>query len=103
MTSDPLPPTAALRVCDDTTWQEVEGQVVLLSLVDESYFRLDEVGTRIWFAIVERGSVEAALAALSGVYDVEDELLRADTTRLAGELVDAGLLELDPPSSHTGH
>jgi Coenzyme PQQ synthesis protein D (PqqD) len=97
MTCGPLPPDASLRVPDDTMWQEVEGQVVLLSLADESYFRLDRVGSRIWVAVVEQGSLEAAVAALSGVFDVEDEVLRADATRLASELIEAGLLEVEPP------
>jgi hypothetical protein len=98
MTSGPISPSACLRVPDDTMWQEVEGQVVLLSLADESYFRLDGVGSRIWASVVEHGSLEAAVASLSGVFDVEDEVLRADAMRLAGELVEAGLLEVEPPA-----
>ena len=42
------------------------------------------------------GDGETAVAALSGVYDVEDAVLRADATRLAGELLEAGLLEMEP-------
>jgi hypothetical protein len=98
MTRSPVPPSASLRVSDDTIWQEVEGQVVLLSLVDESYFRLDGVGSTIWASIVEKGSIDVAVAALAGVFDVEDAVLLADATRLAGELVDAGLLELASPA-----
>jgi hypothetical protein len=96
MTSSPVPPNVSLCVTDDTMWQEVDGQVVLLSLVDESYFRLDRVGSTIWASIVEHASLEAAVAALSGVFDVEDAVLRADATRLVGELVEAGLLEVEP-------
>ena len=93
---NPVPPNVALRVSDGTLWQEVEGQVVLLSLADESYFRLDAVGSRIWASIVENGSLEAAVEALSGVFDVKDGVLGADAERLAGELIDAGLLEVGP-------
>ncbi len=96
MTSSPVPPNGSLCVTDDTIWQEVEGQVVLLSLVEEAYFRLDRVASTIWASIVEHGSLEAAVAALAGVFDVEDTVLRADATRLVGELVEAGLLEVDP-------
>lgn len=84
-----------MRVADDAIWQEVEGQVVLLLLADNSYFRLDSVGSSVWAALVENGSLDAAITALIGAYDVEDEVLRADVMRLAAELVDAGLLETD--------
>ena len=74
--------------------QDVDGESVLLNLDSESYFGLDEVGTRIWAVLTQAPSIQEAYEALLAQYDVPPELLRADMEELIGQLVDNGLLEL---------
>lgn len=89
------------RACFDTNLQkpdhvllrELEGQAVLLNLETETYFGLDEVGTRIWAELVGSDSVDGACQRLQGEFDVDPGVLRKDVETLVAELLEAGLLE----------
>lgn len=80
----------------DVLVRELGGESVLLDLRTESYFGLDAVGTRMWSALARTRSLDAALDALDGVWDVERERLRRDFERLVDELAEHGLVVLDP-------
>lgn len=83
-----------LTVPDSVLFRELEGESVILDLDSESYFGLDEVGTRMWQLVTAAPSVEEAFAALSREYDVEAATLRADLDELLGSLLEHGLLEV---------
>lgn len=72
---------------------ETAGEAVLLDLESEHYFGLNEVGTRMWQALTETGSVDAAHAVLAAEFDVDADTLRRDLDALVEELLAAGLLE----------
>jgi len=74
--------------------REVQGESVLLNLNSERYFGLDEVGTRMWAALVASASVQAAYEALLCEYDVDAEQLRQNLQELIAKLVENGLLEV---------
>ena len=77
----------------DVLFRELDGESVLLSLSQEEYYSLDEVGTRMWQALIAAGgSLDAARDALLREYDVEHEVLERDLLRLVSELVERGLL-----------
>lgn len=69
---------------------------MLLDLRSECYFGLDPVGTRMWAALTQAGTIEAAFAELRGMYEVEPERLRGDLEKLVEKLVEQGLLEVAP-------
>lgn len=77
--------------------QEVSGESVLLDLASETYFGLDEVGTRIWQLLREHGSLRAVYDAMLGEYDVEPARLEDDLLDHVGQLADAGLVALGAP------
>jgi hypothetical protein len=81
-----VPPTVLFR--------ELEGEAVVLNLETESYYGLDDVGTRVWRVLAERGTVGGALEALEAEYEVEPGRLRQDVLALVGRLADHGLVEL---------
>jgi hypothetical protein len=74
--------------------REVAGESVILNLSTESYFGLDEVGTRMWLALTGSDTIQHAYESLLTEYDVDPDILRSDLTRLIEELVSRGLLEL---------
>lgn len=74
--------------------REVESEAILLNLETETYFGLDDVGTRIWAELLARESLEEALRSLENEFDVEPSVLRSDVDRLVAELSEHGLLEL---------
>ena len=75
----------------------MQDESVLLNLDRESYFGLDEVGTRMWNALVESPSVEHAFRVLEDEYEIDGAVLRVDLHRFVEQLADAGLVEVHDP------
>ena len=86
---------ARVRITPDVLHQELGGETVLLNLANESYFGLDEVGTRIWQVLGETRSTTAVVTRLLDEYDVSADQLRGDVERLMAQLADAGLVSFD--------
>lgn len=74
-------------------FQEVSGETVLLDLDSESYFGLDEIGTRIWMLLNEGRGQRGIVDALLEEYEVERDTLEADVAELLGNLLEAGLIK----------
>ena len=88
----------SITVSPDVISQPVSGETVLLDLVSENYFGLDEVGTRIWELIVERGDLQAVYDTLLSEYEVSEERLREDLFSLVEEIAKLGLVTLKEKS-----
>lgn len=78
----------------DTLINIIEGESVLLNLDNESYYGLDEVGTRMWELLTTSDSIQAAYEKLLDEYDVDAGTLRADLAEMITGLVEQGLMEL---------
>jgi len=74
--------------------QEVDGETVLLDLQSESYFGLDEVGTRIWQLLSDGSSLQAVFDILLEEYEVDEKQLEQDMQGHVAQLVEAGLISL---------
>jgi hypothetical protein len=85
--------TERVEVPSNVLFRELEGECVILNLDTESYFGLDDVGTRMWLALTRSESIAAALEELLQEFDVEPEQLQGDLDDLLLELVEQGLLE----------
>ena len=83
-----------LSVPDSVLVRELQGESVLLNLDTESYFGLDDVGTRMWAALTASPSLEAAYEILLAEYDVEPERLSADLRVFVDKLAELGLVNL---------
>ena len=82
------------EISKDLLSQEVSGETVLLDLNSESYFGLDEVGTRIWQLLLEHGNLRKVFDTLLEEYDVESDQLEKDMEEILTKLVEAGLITL---------
>jgi hypothetical protein len=87
-------PMKRVRVAPDVLANVIDGETVLLNLKSESYFGLDEVGTRMWESLTTAGSIQAACEALLSEYDVEGGRLQQDVEALLEQLVEHGLVDL---------
>jgi len=87
-------PTDRFGISDEVLSQEVNGETVLLDLEGESYFGLNEVGTRIWQLIQSEQTVEETLNTLSDEYEVSRGQLELDVGELLDKLTDVGLISL---------
>ncbi len=83
-----------VSIPDNVMLRELEGESVILDLDSESYFGLDEVGTRMWQLVSESPSIQVTFEALAEEYEVEPETLREDLSELIGTLLDRGLIEV---------
>ena len=86
-------PADRFSISDEVLSQEVNGETVLLDLDGESYFGLNEVGTRVWQLLQSERTVGETLSALSDEYDVGREQLESDMGELLDKLSDAGLVK----------
>ena len=92
MTAPPF--NRAVHVPDHVLVRELEGETVLLNLNTETYFSLDEIGTRVWSLLVTSASIQAAYQALLAEYDVPPDTLRHDLEALLAQLMEHDLLEI---------
>jgi len=81
-----------VAISPEVMMQEVGGEAVLLDLKSESYFGLDEVGTRIWQLVEQDGHLKAVHAALLAEYEVDSARLEQDLKDLIARLAEAGLV-----------
>ena len=86
--------TQKVVVAPDTLINVIEGESVLLNLKNESYYGLDEVGTRMWEVLTATDNVQSAFDQLLDEYDVEAETLKQDIQEFIGNLMEHGLVEL---------
>jgi hypothetical protein len=82
----------SIHISKDVLSQEVAGETVLLDLSSESYFGLDEVGTRVWAMLKEGAETSAIVETLLGDYEVGRTQLEADLAELLDQLEAAGLI-----------
>lgn len=81
-------------VPEHVLFQKVVGSSALLNLETETYYGLDDVGTRMWEAMSAAETLKAAAATLADEYDAPAQTIEQDLLRLAAELRGHGLLQL---------
>ena len=86
--------TACVRPSPHVLFRDLQSEAVLLSLDDGRYFGLNDVGTRMWHALVTADSVAAARDVLLTEYDVDRNTLSQDLDRLLDQLIDLGLVHV---------
>lgn len=87
--------SGSVSVSSDVLVQELpDDELIFLDLRTESYFGLDRVGTKMYRALTESSSVQAAYERLAGEFNVDSERLRTDLQAFVDRLVERQLLEL---------
>ncbi len=66
--------------------QAVEGEAVLLDISSGKYFALNPVGSRIWELCDGTRSTDEVVAAICAVFEVDEEVARADLAEILDEL-----------------
>ena len=89
--------TQKITISDEALSQEVNGETVILDLKSESYFGLDEVGTRVWQLLQENGDVQKVFDAMLEEFDVDADTLASDMKNLIDDLIEKGLISSDHP------
>ena len=89
--------SARAQAPDGVLFRDLNGESIILNLESETYFGLDEVGTRMWQVLTTQPTIEAALNDLCAEFDVDREQLRRDLEELLDQLVAQRLIEVIPP------
>ena len=74
---------------------EVDGERILLSPLDFSYFGLSGSGSHVWDLIDGQRSLDEIVDALEAEFEAEDGLIRSDVMEFVDALVAAGLATSD--------
>jgi hypothetical protein len=89
-----------LAVSPDVVSQELEGELVILSLDRAEYYGLNRTGTRVWQWLLEGASIGTMAEQLAVAHRVGADRARNDVLALAQTLLDEGLATLvDVPPS----
>ena len=83
-----------VQVPEHVATRDLDGELVLLNYDSETYFGLDEVGTRMLEVLRSSPTIDAGVDQLLAEFDVEPARLREDVQELLRRLVDGGLVEL---------
>jgi hypothetical protein len=87
------PSAPVIRIPDTVLMERVVDGVVFLNLVDNTYYGLEPIGTRMLELLLELTSVEAVVAVLVTEYQASPEILARDVRVLIAELEASGLVE----------
>ncbi len=79
--------------------QTFDNESVLLNLDTEQYHGLDDVGTRMWLALTQTGTIQEAFERLLTEYRVEPGTLKQDLDDFVKKLRQRGLVELSAGQS----
>jgi hypothetical protein len=85
-----------VHIDDSVLYQELAGEAVLLSTRTGQYFGLDDVGTRIFALLRERGQFEPVLAAITEEFAVSPSRARDELDAFVESLAMEGLIHVDP-------
>lgn len=90
-----MPPrfNQTVTIANEVLSQEVNRETLILDLNSESYFGLDEVGTRIWHLLQEHGDVQEVFDVVLEEFDVDADTLVLDMKNLLDDLMDKGLIK----------
>lgn len=78
---------------EDLTWQEIDGELVILDLARSSYLTTNGTGAFLAKLLVSEHSAEDLAVALAAEYDLEPSEARDDVDAFVAELARLELLE----------
>jgi hypothetical protein len=79
---------------EDLVSCELDGEVVLMSIANGSYFRIDEIGSRIWALLEEPRRVRDLCDQLMREFDVAREQCESDVLNFLNEMRADQLIEV---------
>ena len=90
------PSNSRVTLAPDVLVRVVNGESFILNVQSECYFGLNAVGARIFELLIESDSLESAFDQTRREFDVELETLQVDFDQLVSDLLEHGLLRLNP-------
>lgn len=83
------------RIKNDVAEANLEGSLALLSISDNTYFMLNEVGAMIWESLKKGMKVQDIVEQIVSTFEVDVNLCRNDVEDLLNDLQKADLLTFE--------
>ena len=101
-----------LPVGDEVAAKVIDGEAIIINLVNGSYYSMVDAGAEVW-SLIERGcSLDEIVESVAASYEVDEETARADVASLSSDLLEEGLVSLaseteagsvhKPAATHSG-
>ena len=87
-----ITPDTVLQRKGDLLFNEIDGEVVMLSIENSEYYGMDKVGSRIWELLENPMSFKEIVARLRDEYEVTEEQCVSDTLAFLNKLQDKKLI-----------
>lgn len=85
-------PDTILQRNKDMLFNEIDGEVVMLSIENSEYYGLDKVGSRIWELLENPIRFDALVNILMKEYEVPEKQCREDTLFFLQKLADKNVI-----------
>ena len=81
-----------------------DGEAIIINVANGKYYSMDRVGTLAWHLLTGGYSLGDTAAFLAGRYGMDKTAVAVDVERLAGQLMEEGLVSTadDPPGRASG-
>jgi len=76
-------------------WAHIDDEVVMMSLKQNGYFGLDDIGSRVWFLISEPITIAELHTHLMEEYEVDAKTCETDLLNLLNSLAEQNLIEVN--------
>jgi len=87
-----ITPDTVLQRKGDLLFNEIDGEVVMLSIENSEYYGMDKVGSRIWELLEKPMTFKEIVARLRDEYEVTEEQCVSDTLAFLNKLQDKKLI-----------
>ncbi len=87
-------PDTLIQRRNDLLFNEIDGEVVMLSIENGEYYGMDQVGSRIWNSLEHPVSFQDLLDKITREFDVDTEQAKTDSIRFLEKLRDKKLISL---------
>ena len=87
-----IAPETILQRKSELLFNEIDGEVVMLSIENSEYYGMDKVGSRIWELLEQPVSFKVLVAKLMEEYEVSKQQCAEDTLAFLKKLTDKNLV-----------
>jgi len=85
-------PDTVLQRKSDLLFNEIDGEIVMLSIENGEYYGMDKVGSRIWELLRQPCTLKSLVANLMKEYEVSEQQCNIDTLVFINKLYDKELI-----------
>jgi len=90
-----ITPETILQRKGDLLFNQIDGEVVMLSIENSEYYGMDKVGSRIWELLEQPMNFKELVNKLMEEYEVSEQQCSQDTLTFIKKLQDKNLITYD--------